>query len=410
MTEPVLVAGAMPPPQEVLLRASRTGTFLGVSVSAAECAALLESVEFRATVRGDELLVTVPSFRTDVVREIDLIEEVARLYGYDRIPDTLRGVRVGTVPDDPLLAVEGRLRELLVGLGFLELRPMPFVAQAAPGAVRVLNPVAQSEAYLRTTLLDTLARRAEYNLAHAGEPHLRLFEIGTAFSAATGQSAGQGGRPMEEVRVAALAMGARRPAHFTEPNPPSWDEWDAKGLGGAIAAAAFPGQAVELIPAGDAGPGEEHTPLWAVQIGGVASGRVVRLALDRPALAADAYGIEVTLERVVTGDVAPPGHHAHAAGVERGAARGRSTAARPSPRYAPDPGVPRVVGRRDPPCTRYDRGRYGRGRPACHPGPAPRAVPAGERVPGGDGPGRPPESHVAVDVPRSTAHSCRETS
>ncbi len=109
--------------------------------------------------------------------------------------------------------------------GFGRCRSSP----AATGFVRVMNPLAENEAYLRRDVLDTLARRAEYNLARM-QGNVRLFEIGSAFEP-------RGGRlPVEELRVGALVMGRRRPPHFTDPKSPEfaawavYDEWDVKAL------------------------------------------------------------------------------------------------------------------------------------------------------------------------------------
>src|SRR5690242_7192702 len=115
----------------------------------------------------------------------------------------------------------------------LELRPMPFVA-GGEGYARVLNPLAENEAYLRRDVLETLAKRAEYNLARM-QGNLRLFEIGAAFEPS--------GRrlPREELRVGALVMGRRAPAHFSDPKSDdfskwvSYDAWDAKSLAATIA-------------------------------------------------------------------------------------------------------------------------------------------------------------------------------
>src|SRR5690606_26065300 len=118
--------------------------------------------------------------------------------------------------------------------------------------VRVRNPLAEDEPHLRRSLLETLARRAEHNLTRK-EGNLRLFEVGAAFAPRPGAL------PMEELRVGVLVMGARRPPHFTEPEPPPFDAWDAKALGERIAAAAFPGEGIALVPAENGDDG-----LWQV--------------------------------------------------------------------------------------------------------------------------------------------------
>ncbi len=322
---PVLVGPPPLPALEVALRASRVADVLGVPLSADECMNLLTPVGFACARHADDLVVTVPWFRVDVLREIDLVEEVARLYGYDRIPDVLRPFRVGSVPDDPLVAIERRVRASLVGLGCTELRPMPFVHDAGSAAVRVVNPLSEDEAFLRPDLLTTLARSAEFNVRHM-EANLRLFEVGTVF----GKSQ-PGERPVEEIRVGALVMGARRPPHFTEPQPPAWDEWDAKWLGEALAGAAFPRSAVVLDPAQQDG----EATLWRVRVNGQEVGRVARVALDLPVAqrsAAPAFGVEITLQRVVNG-VGGGGQPA-AAGI------GETQPGAPGPRYRPAPSQP----------------------------------------------------------------------
>ncbi len=325
VAEPVaLIGAAARPPRPLTVRAARVAQVLGVSVPSAESAALLESVGFSTVVREDRLDVTAPSWRVDAQAEIDLVEEVARLRGYDSFPDTLRPYRLGTVPDDPLVARSARIRELLVGRGFLEVRPMPFVssARADGGGVRVTNPLADTEAFLRSDVLPSLARRAEYNLAHM-EGDLRLFEIGTVFLPTSEP------RPREEVRVAALCMGARRPPHFTEPDPPSWDEWDAKELGEAIARMSGVEGSVSLEPA--------HGPdlLWEIRSGESVIGRVNRVPLDAPPWAAQAFGVEAVVAVVETAPVALPGVHAPPFAAARPAASS-------VPRYSPPPSQPAV--------------------------------------------------------------------
>jgi phenylalanyl-tRNA synthetase beta chain len=301
---PVLVAPALKPLRHRLrLRPERVAQVLGVPVPAAECVALLASVGFEAAVRDGALDVTPPAWRTDIAGEIDLVEEVARLRGYGSFPTELRAYRIGTVPDDPLVARSARLRELLVGMGFIEVRPMPFVPEPSPDgtSIQVSNPLAGNESYLRSDLLGSVARRAEFNLARM-EGDLRLFEIGTVFR----RQPDTPGRPAEEVRVGILCMGARRPPHFTDPSPPVWDEWDAKALAEAVAAVAYPGASVVMEPG--AVPGT----LWRIRADAADVGRVSILVLDAPPWASTAYGAEILLETTDVADVAPPGRHAPA--------------------------------------------------------------------------------------------------
>ena len=249
--------------------------------------------------------VVPPTWRLDIAQEIDLIEEVARLRGYDSFPVELRPFRPGNVPDDPQWLTTRRVRESLVGAGLLETRPMPFVKGADNGFVRVANPLAENEAYLRRDILDTLSRRAEYNLAHM-QGNIRLFEIGAVFQPRTEPM------PVEELHVGALVMGRRRPPHFTDPKSSEFetamiiDEWDAKALGELVAQASYPASTVDLRP-GD-GAGDD---LWEIAIDGTPLGRVRRLTIDAPVWAKPAFGIELSLGTVDSTDVAPRGRNAH---------------------------------------------------------------------------------------------------
>jgi phenylalanyl-tRNA synthetase beta chain len=290
---PTLVTAPEVQRHRVTLRTKRVRTILGVDVSAAESARLLGAVGFDAVQIEGDLSVAAPWFRSDIAREIDLAEEVARLRGYETFPSELRPYRPSAVPDPALLDTTRRLTDALVGLGFLEARPLAFVADAGPEGVRLRNPLGDSEPFLRSDLLGPLSRRAEYNLDRK-QGDLRLFEIGTVFRKHTGP------RPIEEVRVAALMMGARRPPHFTEPDPPAYDEWDAKGIAERLFSVAFPDLPIDLRPA------SEGDTLWTIETDSRAIGTVSRLRLDAPAWAKPAFGIEFLLETTTTEPVAPP--------------------------------------------------------------------------------------------------------
>ncbi|HEX5438583.1 MAG TPA: phenylalanine--tRNA ligase subunit beta [Gemmatimonadaceae bacterium] len=292
--------GPRPPKRTVVpLRIARVAQVLGELIPTVEVSRRLGSVGFDTVAPdGDLLAVTVPGWRPDVTMEADLIEEVARLEGYDYFPNELRPYRPGTVPDSPDAVLSDRMRSALVTEGLLEARPMPFVRGGDAGYVRVSNPLAENEAYLRRDLLETLARRTEYNFARR-QRDVRLFEIGAAFAPSAGAV------PHEELRVAAVITGHRRPPHFTEPHPPDFDAWDAKGLAEMMATTADP--LAVLQPGG----GEI---LWDIVVRDVVRGGVRRLHLDAPVWAAPVFGVELTLSIVSAGVIAKAGRTAYRSG------------------------------------------------------------------------------------------------
>ena len=316
---PADVVGYEATPRQLTLRSRRVTQVLGAEVPLAAAAKYLSGAGF--TVGGetrDTLTVSVPSWRGDVVDEIDLVEEVARFHGYDKLPDEIRPFRPTSTSDDPLWTMTSRVREAMVGAGLLEIRPMPFVAGADDSHVRVANPLSEAEAYLRTSLLETLARRTEYNFSQRSGD-VRLFEIGSAF--APGGSA----TPREELRLGIVVAGRRRPAHFTDPQPPNYDEWDAKGFAELALSVVAAGRATALV----AGAG---AVLWNLRIDGRDAGIVTRLAVDAPVWAAPAFGVELLLGLVESAHPAAQGQHTY---IEAATAR-RS----PVARYRPLPTMP----------------------------------------------------------------------
>jgi phenylalanyl-tRNA synthetase beta chain len=280
-------------PQPISLRLARVSRLLGEPVDSAEVEKNLRLVGFRiAPEAKDVLKISPPSWRHDVRSDVDLSEEIARLRGYDTFSSELRPFRASAVPDSPLVPVTKRVQDALVGAGLNEVRPMPFVAEGKGATVRVTNPLAEDEAFLRGDLLTTLMSRAEYNLARM-QGNVRLFEIGTAFLAGEDAAALPGPRkaplPHEEMHVAALVMGQRAPTHFTRAVQPSYDEWDIKFLAERTATAAFPEAAIELTP----GSGDI---LWDIAIDGARVGVARRLKLDAPVWAKPAFGLEINLE------------------------------------------------------------------------------------------------------------------
>ena len=288
------------PPPVARVRPARVAQVLGETIDAGTIEELLTHLGFELRERtDDELSFLVPGFRShDVTREIDLIEEVARRYGYDRFDETRRPYRPTAVPEAPLSALEDRLRDFFVGAGLLETRSIPMAPEGA-GTVELLRPLSAEESMLRSTLTHGLLRAAEVNLAR-GVRDIRLFELGTTFH--------DSGDPVpdEETRVAALLSGRTRPIHWSD-EAPDYDVWDLKGLAVRLAEVLGGG---EVVPLGDDDPGGLVLPdtlvpgtalavRWDGERVGVA-GRVRDDALDAPAWAAPAFVLEVRLTEAMT--------------------------------------------------------------------------------------------------------------
>jgi phenylalanyl-tRNA synthetase beta chain len=297
-------------PRQIALRTSRVTQVLGDEIPAAKIDRYLSSIGFEMQ-RGDAEHggALVPSWRLDVTDEIDLVEEVARLHGYDNFPTEIRPFRPSNVPDDPLWLVSRRVREYLVGQGLYEVRPLPFI----PGGddhVRVLNPLAKNEGHLRRAVIETLVSRVEFNLAHM-QRDVRLFEIGDVFAPAKGML------PAESLHVALTVMGRRAPRHFTDPSGPAfeewvlWDRWDVEALARAICETAFPGKLIALQPAEGAPGPSQLAADWLVVREGTTIGRVGRVRLDAPVWASPAWGLEITLGRVDSRPPAEKGQHSY---------------------------------------------------------------------------------------------------
>jgi len=275
----------------IFLRPEAVSRLLGIAVERAVVERLLSSVGFFVAPKDDRLAVQVPGWRPDVTRDVDLVEEVARLRGYDAFPDELRPYRPGTVPDAPVERAKSRVREQLARAGFLEARTVPLGPADGPDAVALVNPISSEETHLRTHLLPGLVRRVEHNWANRNRD-VRLFEIGTAFRWKAGDGAGEGGRakslPEERVRVAAVLTGARHPPHWREgAKVPDMDLWDLKHHFELAVGLACPAARVQ-VAAGKTG--------WeAVTATGEAVGWAGALQADAPVWAAPLFGLEVDL-------------------------------------------------------------------------------------------------------------------
>jgi phenylalanyl-tRNA synthetase beta chain len=198
------------------LRIQRVNDVLGTVVPAGEIIQLLKKLEMAVEPDGEgRFTVTPPTFRIDILREIDLIEEIARLYGYDRVPATLPAVSVIQGSRDGKEAAEGRLREIMTGAGYTEVINYSFLSQSAVDQlgigeaderrrhVRIRNPLTEEQAVMRTTIVYSLLLNAKRN-ADCGRFDLKIFEIGRTFI-----GRGEGELPREANRAAFLITGLR---------------------------------------------------------------------------------------------------------------------------------------------------------------------------------------------------------
>ena len=280
-------------PPRVFVRQQRVRQIVGIDLSLAAIEQTMVAIGATVLAKPDDgrLAVDVPGWRRDLTTEIDLVEEVVRVYGYDRLPDDLRPYRPGVQVDAPSELAAARVRKGLVAEGLFEVVLLPIGPATSDQAVPVLNPLSADHGFLRERLIPGLVRQVEANWA-AQVRDVRLFEIGTAFRAETS-------RPAETTRVAAVVTGARAPAHWSDSGKTAdVDWWDLKGLFERVISLANPGASVQV---------ESGELVARLATGGVA-GRAHLVSADAPPWAGPVFAFEVDLDPVAPAPVpfAPP--------------------------------------------------------------------------------------------------------
>ena len=250
------------------LRFERLDSLLGIAVPPSEAVAILERLGFRVQAKREAgVEVEVPSYRPDVTREVDLIEEVARIHGLDRIPTRIPSKvsqakrKTGQLERD--------LADISVALGLSEALLYGFTSEqsladvkAPPPVVHLDNPLTEERNVMRTSLvpglLEALARARRH-----GEPSVRLFSIGAVFLAKDSRRSpvadqqrprsteDQAELPVEVPRYAAVLAGPR-PAWLRKPEP--IDVFDAKGFAVELVER-YLRHSVSVVPA----PNQPHT-------------------------------------------------------------------------------------------------------------------------------------------------------
>lgn len=220
-------------PRVIACRPARVEKILGLTLSRSEISELLERLDMQVTQdAAGNFHVTVPSYRNDVHIEMDLIEEIARLYGYQHIPRRRSRYSAGELPDSPLFKLEEQVRHLLLNEGLQECVTCDLISPAEnalthekeipdSSILHVLHPRSIDQSVLRTSLLPGFLKVAEHNFNHQ-EYNLALFEIGRIHF--------KEGEKIEEPTCAAILLsGLSRPSHFDR-KPSAFDFFDLRGM------------------------------------------------------------------------------------------------------------------------------------------------------------------------------------
>lgn len=223
------------PPRPIRLNVSKANRIAGTALSPADIRALATRLHCAAEISGgDTLVVTPPSFRYDLTEPIDIIEEIARVHGYDHIPVTMPAVSVSCAAQDAARTAAHTARDALTGAGFSEIITYSFTApdaitglgfapediRSAPLAIR--NPLSAAQSVMRTTLVPGILQSIRDNFNN-GAASLRFFELGKVFL-----SDSKAAQPRETMMLCAAVAGLRHPLSCHAPQVPA-DLYDIKG-------------------------------------------------------------------------------------------------------------------------------------------------------------------------------------
>ena len=220
------------PLTQIQLRPERVNFVLGTTLEAAEMPQILNRLGFDVDATGEVYQVVVPTFRSDVTREIDLIEEIARVYGYDNIPTTLPKGDIPVPAPNPKTEVHRRIKHFLLSAGMMEAVNYSFCDPTCFDRIRLnsddplrntlklRNPLSPEMSVLRTTLTPGLLANAQHNRNHQIDT-IALFEIGSVFV--------HDGEKKEPERVTGVLAGQIGEGVYSDPYR-SPDFFDIKGL------------------------------------------------------------------------------------------------------------------------------------------------------------------------------------
>lgn len=226
----------------VELHPENVNKLLGVAVPVDEMTRILKALEFKIEDEGldarhsHSLVVTAPDHRLDIEGEHDLIEEIARIYGYDKLPNTLMRDEIPHAAGTPELDFEERIKDILAGAGLQEIityrltTPQAEARAFAPGTpaddrpyVTLLNPMTAEQTSMRHTLVAGVLEALQRNLHHLAR--VALFEVGNVYLPGE-----EGSLPDELPRLCIAMSGAQHTAVWRGGNAPNMDFFDLKGV------------------------------------------------------------------------------------------------------------------------------------------------------------------------------------
>jgi phenylalanyl-tRNA synthetase beta chain len=182
------VCGTLPSRPAIALRRSRVARVLGIALSNEQIATLLARLQFNFTANGDHYRVTPPSFRFDMTIEADLVEELARLYGYDNIPAIAPKTSLAMLPYSESQRPMSRIQQVLVARDYQEIVSLSFLSEQSErdlcgneNPLTLQNPIASNLAVMRSSLIGGLVDALRFNL-NRKQTRVRLFEVGACFA------------------------------------------------------------------------------------------------------------------------------------------------------------------------------------------------------------------------------------
>jgi phenylalanyl-tRNA synthetase beta chain len=222
----LVIAGAAPAARVITLRGDRVRSLLGITIDDTAIAALLAKLGIKQVAGGFE----IPSWRNDLTREVDLIEEVARLHGIGSITSSVQGIPAHSSEADRAYDFARALRRRLSGGGFHEARSGTLTGSrdqalfATGSVVAVRNPMGEEHSTLRASLIPGLLNAVSRNLRHGAEA-IRLFEIGKVY---------QQEQPEESTRLGLVMTGRTAPENWRGEQERFIDLFDLKGVIGRL--------------------------------------------------------------------------------------------------------------------------------------------------------------------------------